>query len=341
MITEKIVEKLTNALDIIAVNRAKCLRMRFYENRCSSCADICPSGAINIEGGVKIEKEACTECMLCVSACASDGLSIDSAKFYPAIAALRKVPEPVLGCTVKPEAQAHARTFCFGYMSEEHIVALIYFMRGPLQINLTECAGCKNAVIVEALEKRLKAVGEKTSLKISEMIQPVRNKRDLRFVEVSLDRRGFFEALKKSAFVGVAGLLEKKSDDAKIQSYSGGKTAPSKREMLNQVFSGLPEESRKGLSENYYYDLTVNESCDHCASCGAMCPTGAIKVETGESTAELLFNSSLCTGCGLCASFCLNRSLRVEKGFAGTDPFEFSLKLRSDRAVTEDSADVT
>lgn len=356
VISGKIVEKLTNAPDNIVVKVFKCRRMRFYENRCSSCADICPSGAITLEMGPRINKEACTECMLCASACTSDGLSIDNSKFYATIAALKKVQSPVLGCTMKPGSKAHARTFCFGYMSEEHILALLYFMREPLQVNLTECGGCKNAFIAGTVEKRLQSVEEKSSLKVFEKIRLVRNKADLRYQDVSLDRRGFFEALKKSAFVGMAGLLDNNSEREKIQSYSGNKTAPSKREMLNKVFSGMDEEGRKELSSNYYYELTLDENCDGCVSCAAMCPTGALKVDTGESgdlggegeesgesgTCELagglLFNSSLCSGCGLCASFCESGSIRIGKGFTGTDPLQFSLKKSLTSETAEEEA---
>ena len=48
------------------------------------------------------------------------------------------------------------------------------------------------------IEKRIDAVGARTSLRITEKIKLVKNKTALDFREISYDRRGFFRALKNS-----------------------------------------------------------------------------------------------------------------------------------------------
>lgn len=331
MILARIVGKLAEAPDLIGFDRSRCLRFRIDGNDCRKCADICPSGAITVGDSLAINAGTCTECLLCVSACSSDGLSTGNENFYAAVALLRKAPSPVLGCAAKPDTEAHARTFCLGYLSEEHIIALLYFMHAPLQLNLTGCTQCRNSFIVDTLEKRLELVREKTSINVSEKIRLVRRKEELRFAEITLDRRGFFKALKSGAFSGIAGLLNNDGGEVVIGDFYANKAVSSKRQLLNRAFSGLTEQERKGIPANYYCDLAIGGSCEHCAACTAVCPTGALRAEGVESDGDLLFNSSLCNGCGICAQFCLNGSIVVSRGCDSPDPFEYSLKKHSNK----------
>ena len=326
MLREKIIDKALNTGDSIETQRSRCLRMRFNQNSCARCIEQCRFNAITIAEDVSISTGKCSECMLCVSACPSDCFDISRLDFYSLIGKLRKVQSsvtsPALGCRANAKTPSHEKTFCFGFLSEEHIIALVVFINNQLQIDLSGCADCRNSFIVAALEKRIADVEAKTSLIISDKIKIIKNKADLKFDDVSYDRRGFFKALKNVTVMQAAGLFGDEDTGEEMRSYSA-KKLPFKRELLNRALKVLPEETRHGLLKNYYYAVNAAETCNNCFACIGMCPTGALKIEDKGDDRELFFSASLCNGCGLCRDFCFNSALRIEKGFSGGSPFEF------------------
>jgi ferredoxin len=236
---------------------------------------------------------------------------------------MRKIQAPVLSCHVRPGLVAHEKTVCLGFLSEEHLIALLSFLRNPLQINLTECKDCSNDFIVDVLRERLRSVAKKISLNVFEKLRIVENKADLNYEDVSYDRRGFFRALKNLTAREARVLFDDSGGEECALSYSD-KALPARRESLNRSFSVLPQDMRQGLLEHYYYDIEVDETCDDCFACVGMCPTGALKSAEEEPDTMLFFNSSLCTGCGLCESFCMKDAIHLKKGFSGVLPFRFN-----------------
>ncbi|MCK5552000.1 MAG: hypothetical protein KAJ09_02560 [Deltaproteobacteria bacterium] len=260
--------------------------------------------------------------MMCVSECPTGVFQIRTMDFYSIMGELRKIRAPVLSCHVRPGLAAHEKTVCLGFLSEEHLIALMSFLRNPLQMNLTECKDCRNDLVAAALRGRLRSVAEKTFVNALEKIKLVEEKADLHYADVSCDRRGFFKALKNRAVRKALGLLDNTKTEGNTLSYSD-KTLPHRRDLLNRSLSGLPGDMRQGGLEHYYYNIEVDETCNDCFACVGVCPTGALKSAEDESDATLFFNSSLCTGCGLCGSFCRNNTVRMRKGFSGVLPFQF------------------
>jgi ferredoxin len=264
--------------------------------------------------------------MLCVSSCHSDCFEINGLDFYFLIGKLRKVPSsvgsPVLGCRANAKTPSHEKTFCFGFLSEEHIIALSVFMNNHLQIDLLGCADCRNSFIIAVLEKRIRDVEAKTSIGAVDKVRLIKNKTDLDFQEVSDDRRSFFKALKNFTLMQAAGLFGDEDNGEEMRAYSA-KKLPFKRELLNGTLKVLPEETRKALLKNYYYTVDATDTCNNCFACIGMCPTGALKIESKCDDRELFFSTSLCNGCGLCESFCMSSSVAIERGFSGDNPFEF------------------
>lgn len=324
MLKGKIIDKALR--EGIETDRSRCLRMRFNGNSCARCIEQCRSVAISIQEEVRINAESCTECMLCVSACPSDCFKIKGLDFYSLVGRLIKigqsVPSPVVGCNSRAAAPCHAKTFCFGFLSEEHLMALSVFLQSQVQIDLTGCAECENGFIVDVLEKRIDAVGARTSLRITEKIKLVKNKTALDFQEISCDRRGFFRALKNSTFLHASALFENEDAGEGVTAYSA-KRLPFKRELLNRTMKALPEEVCGSLIRTSYYTMNVAEACNDCFACVGMCPTGALKIEATGEGRGLFFGSFLCSGCGLCVDFCMEKALGVEKGFSGNNPCEF------------------
>lgn len=327
MLKEKIADRLLNTAKSIEADRSRCLRMRYNRNSCSECTSVCRSGAITIDEDVHIFMDNCTGCMLCASVCPSDCFDIQGLDFYSLINRLRKVlssvSSPVLGCAASANTACHVKTSCFGFLSEEHLMAFSVFIEDTLQIDVTGCADCRNGHIVDVLSKRIKSIETKTSMMISHSIKLVHTKADLKFQEIAYDRRGFFKAIKNMTFIQAAGLFDNDDSEEVLQSYSS-KKLPLKRDVLNRIMKVLPEEKYNTLLKRYFYNVSVTEDCNNCFACIGMCPTGALKIESNEDRRDLFFSSSLCNGCGLCEGFCINKAVRIEKGFLGEDLFKFS-----------------
>ena len=326
MFKGKIIDRAFDAVNPISTDRSRCLRMRFNQNSCAGCVEQCRFNAIAIAEDVVIAENQCSHCMLCVSSCPSDCFDIRGFDFYSLIGKLGKIESsvgpPVLGCRANATTHSHEKTFCFGFLSEEHIIALSVLMNHHLQIDLSGCVDCRNSFIVAALEKRIDDVDAKTSIGAADKVRLIKNKSDLDFQDVSYDRRGFFKAVKNFTFIKAAGLFGDENNGDEMRAYSE-KILPVKRELLNRALKVLPEETRKALLKNYYYSVDVADSCNDCFACVGMCPTGALKIETKDDDRELVFSTSLCSGCGLCESFCMNDSVVLVKGFSDDNPFEF------------------
>jgi ferredoxin len=326
MLKGRIIANALNTREAISTDRSRCLRMRFNQNSCTRCIDQCRFNAITIAENVQIAANKCSECMLCVSACPSDCFKISSLDFYSLIGKLRNIQSsvgpPVLGCRANTKNTSHEKTFCFGFLSEEHIIAISFLLNTCLQIDISGCADCRNSFIIAPLEKRIRDVEAKTTIGAVDKVRLIKNKKELDFQEISYDRRGFFKALSDMTRIQAAGLLGDKDNDEEMRAYSV-KTVPFKRKLLNRALTVLPEDTRKALMANYYYTVDAAETCNHCFACIGMCPTGALKIEMKGNDRELFFSTALCNGCSLCVNFCKSSSVEINKGFSGDNPFEF------------------
>lgn len=329
MLREKLIDKVFAKTELpVKVDRSRCMRMRFDQNECSRCTSNCRLKAITLGDDIAIDADKCTSCMVCVSECPSDCFEIKDHDFFSLLSKLRKiqhlVPYPVLGCKSADKTDAHEKTACLGYLSDEHLLALNVFMDKPVLINLTACAECENYFIVEILKEHMADIKEATGTDVSEKVVPVENKSALHFESISYDRRAFFKALKNITFIHASEIFAG-SDAGDDQSYSF-KKLPVKRKILNAVLkSGPDKEQAEIMLREYAFSVTVNESCDNCFSCVGMCPAGALKSHRDESGDSLLFNSSMCSGCGLCRDFCLNESIKLAHGYIGDNFFEYGL----------------
>lgn len=314
MLKEVVIENISNTGLPISIDWSRCLRMRFNKNNCSKCIEQCRTDAIMISEGIDIKRDACSECMMCVSECPLGCFSIKNMDFYSLIAKLKKIENsvsvPVLGCNTRPDLKAHERTSCLGFLSEEHILALFVYLYS-LQINLTGCSDCKNGFIIGILKKRINTIRKNTSINIEDKIVLIENQSELKYDDILYDRREFFRVLRNRTFTQAAELFENKVPDYITEGYSI-KRLPLRRELLNRLHGYFSESSRKKLNA-YYFEAYINEKCNSCFACVSMCPTGALKTNTNGLYPKLIFDSMFCSGCGLCEGFCMSDAIFIKK----------------------------
>lgn len=305
-----------------ATDRSRCSRLRFSENTCVRCAEQCPHNAVEIEDDVRIREDRCTHCGLCAAACPSDAIVAKGTGFFSLagdlLRASRSVSSPVLGCAARAGVDCHAKSACFGFLSEAHLLFLFTILRGPLQIDMTGCRECANGFIASVIEKRI-AEADAAGLPVSAKVRLITDRSALDFREIAYGRRGFFSALKTLTFTQAAGLLRDGEPAGRAEAYTA-KKLPGKRELLNRLVTDFPEDKARAVLDRYYFTLRADEACNNCFACVGMCPSGALTIAEGADGRELRFISALCSGCGLCESFCLTGALVMARGFAGCDP---------------------
>jgi len=55
----------------------------------------------------------------------------------------------------------------------------------------------------------------------------------------------------------------------------------------------------------------VNDDCTACGVCARACPTGALQMETAESSYQLTFSPQICLACDICQHVCAPSAITV------------------------------
>ena len=304
------------ARDDLRIESSRCKRMRFSESDCSRCIDICPHGAVTLEGGLAIDPERCRGCLLCTAVCPVGALEHNS-DFAACMTQLSRVPEPVLGC-IRTKESANASLACLGGLSEEHLLALIHTLAGSLTLNLSVCGDCPNSHGISEIKSRLEAVSAAGLDCGACRINLAESVREIRYRDESVDRRSFFKSFGSALIKSAAVVLSRPSEQTEQRSEYACKRVPARRELLNKTRSELSLELTGLIREHFDSCASFDQSCTACQGCTAICPTGALK--TGESDIPPTFDQLLCTGCGLCREFCLDGAIRVLKNASNLQP---------------------
>lgn len=289
------------------VDISRCLRMRFSDSSCCGCVDICPHGAITLDGTLSVNAEKCRGCLLCTAVCPGGTLE-QSEDFSACLTCLSKVPEPVLGC-IRTKENSNGTVACLGGLSEEHLLALSHSLTGKLVLNLSLCSDCHNKQMIDKLRLRLDAISEaglsnsNCRIIISESVQSIN------YREESLGRRGFFKSFGTALFKSADLILS--STTAKSERYTpySEKRLPYRRDLLNSIRNKVSQELATRIRSHFDSCVSFDETCTRCQGCVAICPAGALQMELPDALP--VFDQLLCSGCGLCREFCLDGALRI------------------------------
>lgn len=312
MLIDSVVHNTFHSKDIITVDPSRCLPMRFRGHSCNECAKHCRSEAISFKASLSVHHTRCTGCMLCTACCPSEALITHGMNFLALLARLQQLPKPVIACHHYPDLQAHEKTACLGWLGEEALIVLLVNLSSPLQLNLIRCQDCPNGFIVEVLKRNLESVAAKTGMELSEKIFCVEDKAALDYQERVHNRRNFFAALKSRVAREMLEVIDSDSPPKKGLAYNR-KKLPVKRTLLNDTLSNVSGEISGNILTNYYYDTIINEHCDLCATCVAVCPTGALCIGKKQTENGIIFDPSRCHGCELCTECCHKSAIRIKE----------------------------
>lgn len=300
----------TGNRDDLVVDASRCLRMRFSESSCRRCIDICPHGAVAIDGKLSIDPEKCLGCLLCTAVCPTGALE-QSSDFSACLAIVARVPEPVLGC-IRTKESSNAAVACLGGLSEEHLLALCHTVAGRLTLNLSLCSDCPNSPMVAALKQRLDSISEARMSYGDCSVVTAESAQDIHYCDETVGRRSFFKSFSTSLFSSAAVILSTNNEQAERRTEYAGKRLPYRRELLNRTRDKLPEVLKIQVRKHFDSSVSFAETCTRCQGCVAICPTGALQTQAVDGLPA--FEQLLCTGCGLCREFCLDEALRISSG---------------------------
>jgi len=301
----------------LVVDASRCLRMRFSESSCRLCVDICPHGAVSLDGGLVIDPQQCRGCLLCTAVCPVGALE-QSSDFSSCLAQLAKVSEPVLGCFLTKEC-ANWTMACLGGFAEEHLLVLYHTLTGRLTLNLSLCSACPNKQMIDLLKQRLDAIAGAGLSYGSCRIVIAESAADIHYRDESVNRRNFFKSFSNALFKSADLVLSTTNEQTERRTEYAGKRVPFRRKLLNGTRGGLSQELQLQVRKHFDICVSFESSCTRCQGCVAICPTGALQTGSGEEIP--VFARLLCTGCGLCREFCLEQAVRISSGNSveGTD----------------------
>lgn len=297
----------TGNRDDLVVDASRCLLMRFSESSCRHCIDICPHGAVTLDGGLSINPEQCRGCLLCTAVCPTGALE-QKTDFSVCLSQLSRVQEPVLGCT-RTRTGSNAALACLGGLSEEHLLTLCHSLIGKITLNLSLCADCANKAILPFLRKRQDALFKAGLSDGGCHVVPAESVADLHFRDESLDRRSFFRSFRSALFQSAVAIMATSGEQCSKRTPYGEKRLPERREVLNRIRKDFSSEMVPRIRVQFDSQADFNGNCTACQACVSICPTGAM--ETGTADAPPVFDQSLCTGCKLCSEFCLDEAVRI------------------------------
>lgn len=306
----------------VGFSSKRCLRYRLNSHDCNICLNLCRPRALALSGRkILFSEDRCTGCMVCVAACPNDafGGNVDIQTFIQALRPAENGPV-VLSCD---RTHGHGDQYaipCLGLFSEQALAVLHCLTPHELHLDTHRCGDCPNGHVVNLLDERIQAIGNKlghpSSLKLCNYAgkDPVET-------DIGRQRRFLLSRAKDSLFgfvgSGISSVVDH-ADNPGEQAREEGKRSNRVSRLLLQTFEQLPPDAdrEKDLLRAYFYSVTAGANCDLCPICTGMCPTGALQRRTGLEGKQLVFTSAGCSGCGLCVAFCRKKALTLRQGGA-------------------------
>ncbi len=277
---------------------------------CSACREVCPTGAIDLSHGFQIDQQKCTGCGACVNVCPVEAVRLaDVSYLHWFSAALKRAQgqkELRIVCERAEAGSGDLVVPCLGWINECLLVGL-----GALspvrvvELVIAPCAACAEKKNLRTAKRRIRCARQflksaRKSLRITLS--------DATEIPMLPRVRRRFRKLKRR----LKGRLRV------LSTASNPQWRLEKREILAQALGQLKPRRPLSLSWYDYGNIKLRtELCTGCGYCEKVCPTGALKLESGEQEAVLTFDVYRCIKCGLCASWCPEEALRVQRGNTG------------------------
>ncbi len=247
---------------------------------CTSCVDLCDSGALHFKEGERVpyfDKEKCEGCRLCSKFCPKGALTLNE-QYKSLLEKSLRADKMLFSCKSNPKVQGGERVSCLAAIP----FAVYAYMSTETKIML-DCEFCN-----ECSQNKSRAVTgltDKLSLFTSYDVSDTSGAFDIAPEEV-LSRRDLFKSLKDRATETVNIILPEDGEGDIFKEALKRKLA----------ISG----GRHKIST-----FIFNKNCNGCGHCEMLCPVRAIKIEyVGDSLGKVYHDTVKCTGCDICTKVC-------------------------------------
>ncbi|MCC7166292.1 MAG: 4Fe-4S binding protein [Rhodospirillales bacterium] len=280
-----------------------CLPQRPPFAPCQACQDACPVSAIAVDPNEFRLSADCQACGRCAAACPTGALSI--ARVEPPVG--WRATGPVhLECARVPAsrcADPETRLPCLGALGVEALLAWVLAAKGQpvIVIDRGWCDTCPVGAPTgrhpaQAALDRAKALFGAMGLK--EGLVP---RRDVQLLDSKLrdDRLGGDAPTRRD-------LLRRLGAPAENRALAG---PLAKRHRGTERLTALARRYGTGLPPLHFPSLTLDAACQAHGVCAAVCPTGALRLESEGTSRRLSFAAADCLACGRCAAQCPEAAL--------------------------------
>jgi ferredoxin len=268
---------------------SRCLLYKNSVGGCDRCYQVCPHGAVRLEGfRVELDEVLCTGCGLCTGVC--PGVALE----YP-LGAIQEAlirGKGQIRCS-KAEGKGE-EVLCLGRLTPG-LLAEAGSRFGKVVLARGACVSCRigGPSVPEHLGRMAEEARRYHPVEVEVVEGPLPGE--------PVGRRELFQALLGSARRAAAEMV------------------PEPPLPTPEEEKSLPAELRLRLvaarraSEVRWPRIRVEEGCTLCPVCANVCPTEAVRrVREGEEYV-LLLKVEACTGCGACVESCPPQVIRLEE----------------------------
>lgn len=275
---------------------------------CHSCVDICPTMGVSSDDSLKILHLSpidCISCGKCVSVCPTGSMQRegDGLESFTYKARLYKGRIPLIVARADLESQQFAKDF--RALKEYNCLLLPFVLEVPDMLNstyfLTLLQESSAPIVLYS------PLGEHISS-------------DIESLNTIYERIFAKKAIYNFTDSQALGMLQPLAQSHYIYT-------PTSKETSKDIFS---ERMRFWIKQEEYSKVSIKgfgilgidaRKCTMCLSCVEACNTNALI--NNNSSFELLYKSSLCTGCGYCVASCAEQVLSIESHTLNLVPESF------------------
>lgn len=316
---------------VLGFESAACLPERFPGQECGLCANACPTRAISLDSGRPVLSSGCLGCGQCATQCITGALRLDT---MPVPESLPDQGRISIDCRRVPErslAPHGIRVPCLAGLSAGWLVQAASQRGTSLSLSVRGwCTACEvggpsgngtamdklMAAVTDARLSLFECGFDESRLPVIDFV-PTSESLMLPLVDVTeampeVSRRGFFRHLAGAAINGAQALQKADIPVVTPALSQAGKIVPRERLRLVGAMATLAARHGKAVPSRHLPQLTVAESCQGHGVCAAVCPTGALRLETSAASQGLSFDPLYCIACGQCARSCPDSAIRLQ-----------------------------
>ncbi len=326
----KLWEKNTG-LNELQVIGPRCWNGSAFSSQCSDCRQVCPEGAIELEGEPQVDALKCTSCGLCAAVCRAGAFvfpKLYGSSFFRALSSVKQerpgTLDAVLTCKGVCTEDA-TRPFlpdsvlCLAALEEVHLIKLAQEF-GNLTIDCGQCLDCRYAEGADLIRMRAAHAQAwidsfnlpgKVSVSTEEDTAKGKGNAVPLVREPAHSRRRLFKRL------GSRGLQEMSrqlvDEGEKVPKQEAPIGVPERRRSLRALFlTNLESTTSPEVPDHLpVKHVSADPSCQLCSECTVRCPGKALVKYEDRKGAKLLFNPFNCLGCADCEQLCPDHALKA------------------------------